>query len=683
VIDGREHSCFGPSANLITQLSIPSRNVSGMVNLTAAVGYWHGSMSTLFLYDLVQFRNLTLWDIVSCHLCFVRPTKEAVFYALPQMIDQLSFKMDVKLEEKEGKYFNFSLDSGDYEGATSAFKSTFSFIQSTFIEMANQIFLKSIRAAEAVCGVGDEDGGNARLNLVIGLLVLLIPLYILSHIIFLLDSNSNNQCTDREETQAHAELRSYNCHDAFATYIEKDVSLFTKEKISFNTRHFFLILLISTLALLVTSNLSVGATVNLSLSTKDPRNTFQLPSLFTFSLGNTVHDMYESRIYILLFIVVVFSGAWPYIKLILMMWTWMVPENKLGSQNRGLLLYTLDAVSKFSLVDTFVLIIMMVSFRFKVQVGDAFVDLFVNPHFGFYGFLLATAISLLAGRTELYLHRSTCIIFAIHHSDQRIPLFSRYFFLNGRKYLISKWFRGIIFSGLLITTILLTLGSMMDSFIFEVGGLAGVILGNEKLRSFSLISIGTFIPMSVDETNGSGSMILQVVYFFYVAIMPLSCLLSLLFLMVVPLSRSQQELYISFAEIANAWSAIEVFVLSILVALVELPTFAAFVVGHKCDMINQILVDKFYDELNGQSSCYSLQAHVVSNVAFLVIGVLMNSFIVSNLLRLSHVILLQHSDENSNTFKTLDMLMDSGWKDYFFDSVDDDSSLDQPLLGDS
>jgi Paraquat-inducible protein A len=604
-------------------------------------------------------------------------------YAIPQVIDQLSFKMDVSLEEKQNSFFDLSIDSGSYEGATSALKSTFSFMQRNVMEMGNQLLIKTIGDAKVVCGGDDENDNNSMLNLLIGLLVVLIPLYILSHILFLLDNKPNDQEEEREEGHSPTELRSYEFRNAFAGLMKKDISLFTKERISFNTRHFFPIMLISTLALLITSNLSVGATVDLSFSTKNPKDTFQLPSLFTFSLGNTVHDMYESKIYVLLFIVVIFSGAWPYMKLILMMWTWMAPESKLSSQNRGLLLYTLDALSKFSLVDTFVLIIMMVSFRFKVQVGDAIVDLFVNPHFGFYGFLLATTISLLVGRAALHLHRKSSMIFAINHSDQSIPLFSRYFFFNGRKYLISKWFRGIALCCLLITILLLTYGSMKESFKFEVGGLAGVILGDEKSKSFSLLSIGTFIPMSVDDAYSSGSMLLQVIYFFYVGIMPMSCLLSLIFLLVVPLSYPQQEHFITFAEIANAWSAIEVFVLSILAALLELPTFAAFIVGHKCDIINQILVDKFHDVLNGQDTCYSLQAHVAFNVTVLLLGVALNSFLVSNLLRLSRVVLLQHYDQNSYTFKTLEILMDSSWREYFFDSVDDDSTLDQPLLGDS
>jgi hypothetical protein len=89
-------------------------------------------------------------------------------------------------------------------------------------------------------------------------------------------------------------------------------------------RHAFPTVVIGTIFLLLASNLSVGASVNIVMSSGG-NQTVSLPSLFAFSLGNTVREMCRAGIYALMFLVVVFSGVWPYIKLVLMLFGWFAP----------------------------------------------------------------------------------------------------------------------------------------------------------------------------------------------------------------------------------------------------------------------------------------------------------------------------------------------------------------------
>ena len=46
------------------------------------------------------------------------------------------------------------------------------------------------------------------------------------------------------------------------------------------------------------------------------------------------------------------------------------------------------------------------------------------------------------------------------------------------------------------------------------------------------------------------------------------------------------------AEVLNAWSALEVFVISIIAALLEISQFASFIVGDDCDPINKVISKK-------------------------------------------------------------------------------------------
>lgn len=52
-----------------------------------------------------------------------------------------------------------------------------------------------------------------------------------------------------------------------------------------------------------------------------------------------------------------FSGIWPYVKLLLMLFCWCVKETVLSEKTRSALLTFLDVAGKWSLVDSYVLVI--------------------------------------------------------------------------------------------------------------------------------------------------------------------------------------------------------------------------------------------------------------------------------------------------------------------------------------
>jgi len=60
-------------------------------------------------------------------------------------------------------------------------------------------------------------------------------------------------------------------------------------------------------------------------------------------------------------------------------------------------------------------------------------------------------------------------------------------------------------------------------------------------------------------------------------------------------------------EVLNAWSAIDVFVISIVAALLEIEQFAQFIIGNRCDLINEILKQYFDGALKGKDKCFDVQ----------------------------------------------------------------------------
>ena len=71
---------------------------------------------------------------------------------------------------------------------------------------------------------------------------------------------------------------------------------------------------------------------------------------------------------------------------------------------------------------------------------------------------------------------------------------------------------------------------------------------------------------------------------------------------------TQKQLF-TLAEILNAWTALDVFCISIAAALLELQQFAQFIVGDSCDALNVKLAEYLDEnELDGEAKCFDVVA---------------------------------------------------------------------------
>ena len=89
----------------------------------------------------------------------------------------------------------------------------------------------------------------------------------------------------------------------------------------------------------------------------------------------------------------------------------------------------------------------------------------------------------------------------------------------------------------------------------------------------------------------------------------------------------QRNLFLA-AEILDAWGALEVFILSLFAALLEINQFARFIVGEKCGFIEPYLKDYFSSLFpSGDSECFSVgvsfSAGTFTLLAAAIVGVIM------------------------------------------------------------
>jgi hypothetical protein len=158
-------------------------------------------------------------------------------------------------------------------------------------------------------------------------------------------------------------------------------------------------------ALFISSNLEIGASVYAVLEI-GPLAPVKTKPFFDFTLQNSVQDMWDAKVYTLSVLIAVFSGAWPYLKLLMIGGCWVLPM-RVGTRER--VYQVLDALGKWSLLDSYVMVAMMVAFNFKIFLGERNeaikVTIYTVPGYGFYMFLLCTMGSLVLGHVAIFFHR--------------------------------------------------------------------------------------------------------------------------------------------------------------------------------------------------------------------------------------------------------------------------------------
>jgi hypothetical protein len=196
-------------------------------------------------------------------------------------------------------------------------------------------------------------------------------------------------------------------------HVARTTSLFGSRAVPVFAKLCVPLALFANAALFATGHLAVGATVDILLRLGDDR--FDMPAYFTFSIAQSTIDMYNSGAVFLAFVVIIFSGVWPYLKLIVMLFLWFAPAYIVRPDNRGSAFAWLDTLGKWSMIDVFVMVLSIVGFNVVVNPPAALdflweglfsVQLLVTPRWGLYANLLAQLVSQLSSHTCLYYHRS-------------------------------------------------------------------------------------------------------------------------------------------------------------------------------------------------------------------------------------------------------------------------------------
>eukprot|EP00825_Cyclidium_porcatum_P035790 TRINITY_DN3756_c0_g1_i1.p1 TRINITY_DN3756_c0_g1~~TRINITY_DN3756_c0_g1_i1.p1 ORF type:complete len:579 (-),score=75.00 TRINITY_DN3756_c0_g1_i1:135-1871(-) len=422
--------------------------------------------------------------------------------------------------------------------------------------------------------------------------------------------------------------RSTHCISSAASDVYKRQVVSTQSTWAKFWRYAMPLILVINMSLFILSNATVAVQVRLKLGVGIFSEDIKMK---TFNLFSSVNDMWQAKVYPLAFLIAGFSGIWPQVKLILMLCCWLIPPKHLNFKRRETLLEILDTMGKYSLIDTYVLVMMTVSFRYILNLDLVVTSFSINevvrPQPSFYLFVVITLASLLW--THIIIHYHRLVEQPVQHfGDEKRSLGDIY---SEKGNGVKRSMKQIMTIVIIVCLGLLIWGSLIKSFQFVFLGAAGWALGKNNTESFSLIELGIQLPHKTEWPNFFWIRFTQACYFLFGAVVPTIYLIVLFFLWIYPMRIKIQKLVFRCAEILNAWSALEVFQISLLASLLEIRQFAQFIIGSKCDPINTMLKkvdtmgivnfkgdDKCFDVVNTLlTGCWLL---FVSSVLYILIG---------------------------------------------------------------
>merc|ERR1712087_384480 len=117
-------------------------------------------------------------------------------------------------------------------------------------------------------------------------------------------------------------------------------SLVRSKEVPLFLRLFVPIVIIGNIALFLSGHLSLGGTVNISGTFAGQG--FNVQGFFEFSMAKSTIEMWNAGAKSLAILIAIFSGVWPYSKLLITLLVWFAPPRWISSNRRANLLHWLD-----------------------------------------------------------------------------------------------------------------------------------------------------------------------------------------------------------------------------------------------------------------------------------------------------------------------------------------------------
>jgi len=329
------------------------------------------------------------------------------------------------------------------------------------------------------------------------------------------------------------------------------------------------------------------------------------------SVISSVKELWNADSMFLAILIVILSISWPYLNLLLTFLCWVIPWKTANAHRRETFIAVLDALGKWGLFDTFVLIMMMSTLRIVTDPAalgfGALVSsdsdsgteqqqklrTFLTPLWGFYGFLIAALLSLVGSHLVLYYQRKVIYFKANdrdkdgkveedgdaegQYTDDDIKCLTavKLTSLGGISLCHPMFY--IIPSMVLIATLSVGFSITVITFTYITNE------GAEEI-DFSLVSLGLKITDSpLPGTNKNGPRFMVVIYFLMSLVIPLINIVVFVVLYLYPMKKDAQKIALYLAEVTFAWGTCGPLIFALFTSAAQIPRFANSLIGENCN----------------------------------------------------------------------------------------------------
>jgi len=386
----------------------------------------------------------------------------------------------------------------------------------------------------------------------------------------------------------------------------------------------------------LSGHLSLGASVDIDVSIAG--EAFTLKEIFSFSMAQSIVDMWDAGAIELAILILVFSGVWPYLKQFTVLVLWFMPPKKVSVKKREFLFLWLDILGKWSFVDIFVLILSLSSFRVAIVTPDDIsylpkdflnVNLLVVPCWGLYSNMIAQFISQINSHFMIHYHRK--IKFDFQESEKgpneehgqreivRQPIFKHYFNASNRykeKFYALRPIASVVLCLLSISFVALVIcGCTLPSYSLEQFGVAGLV----SSKPFVEHDIFSTVQLLMEQASLTGLLsdrvgltVLSAVFILTVIIVPCVHLTLSLVRWFVPFSEKARLRIFVAIEALSAWQYIEVYLFSIIVASWQLGGVSEMMINDYCIGFEDTFAALQYYGILGisEAQCFRVSARI-------------------------------------------------------------------------
>ena len=372
-------------------------------------------------------------------------------------------------------------------------------------------------------------------------------------------------------------------------------------------------------------------------------------------MAQSVLDMWEAGAKELAILLAIFSGAWPYMKQLAVLFLWFASPKITSVSRRESVLLWLDALGKWSFIDIFILIMSVPSFRVEINSPDSVsflpqdfysVNLLLIPCWGLYSNMIAQLISQINSHFIIHYHRKIVLGFEKREeNNEALSLHTHLFNRDGaKKGRLLKLRTHVTKAATAVATAYVALiiaGSIVPSFSLSQFGLVGLAVeASPDQSTYNVHNIFSIVKLLTTQASFTGKfsdyvglISLSVILVFTVIIVPIAQTALLLRRWFCKLDAKARLRNFVAIEALQAWQYVEVYVVSILIACWQLGSVSEFLINDYCDSLDSFFnALAYYGILRPRDAqCFQVRASVLSGswilVAASVTLLLLNHFI--------------------------------------------------------